>query len=264
MLLCFLKIKQKSVRSVFCPLHWECPPDSFILLFVPREVCCLQCLLLPWKWKRATLVGPTPQEATRPLGRPLQGKHKLLSAHIVLKWKITRNGSMTWDLHAKTTQSLENVSREEYLDSNLRTLLLFSLKENRPLSKAFFSTMIQIEKEQVCTAALYSLCEGYLQTFPWFQTFVFVEGDKWQILLNHTPAENNKLWGYWNMYFWSEETVVSRELCFFCSSRRLQRWTIWETTMRGPCRNLAPQMKVSRNGKALRNALVENSVCLNC
>lgn len=119
----------------------EEPRRQFLLLcFVSlREVCCLRWRPSPRRWKRATLIGRTPPEATRKRGRPLQGKkHKelcLLTTSLHCKWRITQS-EWKWDEVCVVMKRLFS-----------------SLQENRPLTKAFFTTMIHIEKEQVRTAA---------------------------------------------------------------------------------------------------------------
>lgn len=118
-----LSSKVKSVSSTFFFFH-------------PREPCCLQCRRFPWRWKSATLIGHTPLEATRKLERPLKGKISLLCG---TNWNMNPIRGAT----------------EASLVTRLLQLYRFfcSLQDNRPLSKAFFTTMIQVEKKQVCISS---------------------------------------------------------------------------------------------------------------
>lgn len=121
-----------------CPPKWRASRRHFFF-FYTREPCCLQCRRFPWRWKRATLIGHTPLEASRKLERPLKGKISLFCGS---NWNIKHNSG-----------AIETFLVTRFLHSHC---FFCSLQDNRPLSKAFFSTMIQMEKKQVCTSAVLS------------------------------------------------------------------------------------------------------------
>lgn len=61
---------------------------------------------------------------------------------------------MQWDLEEKHCLECEIDSEVSCDKAVMIFFFLSSLKENRPLSKAFFTRMIEIEKEQVRSAQL--------------------------------------------------------------------------------------------------------------
>lgn len=184
--------------------------------FYTREPCCLQCRRFPWRWKRATLIGHTPLEASRKLERPLKGKISLLCGS---NWNIKHNSG-----------AIETFLVTRLLHSHC---FFCSLQDNRPLSKAFFTTMIQMEKKQVCISSAV-LCFVLLYTVPacdnscLYGVFLFQETPKMNNLRDYyeralqefgTSDDGNhsckgfypnmqQLWPWWATRWWFSVNVL--------------------------------------------------------